>query len=126
MKYFIHFLTDNNRKNILIKVDATDNTTQESHLDLSNKRQVSCSRLVYQEIHETENAAIKRLEELNEYTRMQLERLIRSSNPNWVNLLLMRDTSPEYARPSFDRKNEKIYQPGAKLRPNVPNFTSLR
>lgn len=101
MAHYIYIHTDNNR--IHLHVGATPGSA-----GAYGQR-----RLVYLEIHETEAAAAARLCELRHYTRMQLERLVRRSNPNWLNLELRQHRVP-------------YYHPGAKLSPNVPNRTSLR
>ena len=99
MAYYINILTDNNRTGFHICLgDQMVSTTNN----------LNYSRLVYQEIHESETAAWSRLEELRCYTRMQTERIIRKNNPDWLDL------------------SRRIYQPGAKLRPKVPTLTSFR
>lgn len=106
MKYHILILTDNNRNALNISM-IEDNEFITGSLCHSGTH-----RLIYQETHESQEQAVIRLRELQSYTRMQKERIIRRSNPNWINLL----------RPSL--RND--YQPGVKLRPNVPNLISLR
>lgn len=98
MAQYIGIYTDSNRTQLLIKFNENQNFKLEGF------------RLVYREIHETEKTAHARLSELQSYTRMQLEKLVRRDNPNWLNLLL----------------TERDYHPGAKLSPKVPNLTSLR
>lgn len=101
MAFYISIHTDNNRNQLhVISMQAQN-------------RALGSGRLVYQEIHENWQTASFRLRELQGYTRMQLERVIRRSNPNWLNL----DLHPNLAA---------VYQPGAKFSPNVPNRTSFR
>lgn len=102
MKYYILILTDNNRNSLNVSMLYEDEICGV----------VGRQRLIYQEIHESLDAAKTRLQELQGYTRMQKERIIRRSNPNWVNLI----------RPSL----KNAYHPGVKFSPNVPNLTSLR
>lgn len=45
------------------------------------------SRLVYHELLPSAEMALSRFTELSGYTRMQKEKLIRGSNPNWTNLM---------------------------------------
>ncbi len=44
------------------------------------------SRIVYVEEFDNQEAAIRRKNEINVYTKMQKERLIRKSNPNWLSI----------------------------------------
>lgn len=106
MKYFILILTDNNRNALKISM-LESNAFSGVFLDSMDPQ-----RLIYQETHESLDSALHRFSELQGYTRMQTERIIRRSNPNWVNLL----------RPSL----RKDYQPGVKFSPNVPKLMSLR
>lgn len=121
MKYYIQIFTDNNRQKLQVSIKP--------NIDLINHnneigQHPSCTRLVYQEIHETEKTAAQRMNELDGYTRMQLERLIRRSNPNWNNLFLKENVRFNQLKDSIS--SLRHYHPGAKLRPNVPNLTSLR
>lgn len=97
MKYYILILTDNNRNTL--------------NVSMLNENEiygvVGRQRLIYQEIHESLGAAKSRLQELQGYTRMQKERIIRRSNPNWVNLM----------RPSL----KNAYHPGVKIHLNYNN-----
>src|SRR5690606_7358158 len=101
MTQCIYIYTDNNRRQLQLRTSGTPLTN------------ANCRRLVYQEKHETEQAVSLRLGELHTYTRMQLERVVRRSNPDWLNL-------------NADAGYGYNYHPGAKLSPNVPNFTSVR
>lgn len=100
MAHYIYIYTDNNRTTLTVETEENQVHTPSS------------GRLVYREIHETAKTASFRMNELKTYTRMQLERIVRRANPNWLNLAVM------------DRA--RVYQPGAKFNPNVPKRTSLR
>lgn len=71
------------------------------------------SKLVYLEECSSRDDAIAKFNEMRVYTRSQKERLIRNSNPNWIDL-------------SAGLASSIIYHPGAKFKPNTPNLTSLR
>lgn len=47
---------------------------------------ILANRVVYQEYFTHTAPAIDRYTVLKQFTRMQLERLVRKSNPNWLNL----------------------------------------
>ncbi|HLW49958.1 MAG TPA: hypothetical protein VKZ78_03230 [Sphingobacteriaceae bacterium] len=106
MKYFVLIFTDNNR-------DALKISVLEDHKFYSElQANVSKHRLIYREVHESYDAAMVRFKELQAYTRMQKERVIRKSNPNWVNLL--------------HQPLRNNYHPGVKFNPKVPKLMSLR
>ena len=106
MKYFILISTDNNRNTLNISVLED----QRFYNDLpANVRKY---RLIYREVHESYDAAMARYKELQAYTRMQKERIIRKSNPNWVDLL--------------HQPLRNNYHPGVKFNPKVPKLMSLR
>ncbi|WP_166335915.1 GIY-YIG nuclease family protein [Sphingobacterium chungjuense] len=87
--YKIVILTDSNRRylevlmtNNLLDVLHHITMAQQTQLNLTTK----LSRIVYEETYATESGAVDRLKELQTYTRMQRERLVRRQNPNWLNL----------------------------------------
>ena len=89
MNHYIHILTDSNRS--CLHVGITDNLqhvarTPREPNSLMLDGASNASRLVYHEVYSDEMKALKRLNELSRYTRMQKERLIRRRNPNWLNL----------------------------------------
>ena len=51
------------------------------------------SRIVYMEEYESFEAAQKRKMELNSYTKMKKERLIRRKNPNWLGIQNLENTA---------------------------------
>jgi putative endonuclease len=114
MKTFIYILTDCNRG--CLHVGYTDDILKAVRF-YKEKRALFfdsssvASRLIYFEELSSEELGINRFNQLSIYTRPQKERLIRSTNPNWVDLTSGLETS---------------YHPGAKFNPNVPNLTSFR
>lgn len=113
MKYTVLILTDNNRQKLeacMMPVWSTQEALNQNHASLDAF--IPEGRLIYMEMYPTWEDAQRRLEEIRSFTRMQTERLVRRKNPNWVSLI--REAVPA------------DYQPGVKLRPNVPKRTSLR
>jgi len=47
---------------------------------------LKCSRMVYAEIFDSKEAALRHKQEIESYTKMQKERLIRKNNPNWLGI----------------------------------------
>lgn len=91
--YKIIIMTDNNRR--LLEIMLTDDllsTVQhlyQSNRSLSNSF-VSLNRIVYVESFASKSEAEKRLSVIRSYPRIFCERLIRKSNPNWLNLYPIR------------------------------------
>lgn len=87
-KHIIYLVTDANR----IHVEAAycqDFVPQLADLQFSSYRNIALSkfnRIVHIEEFTYAEQAQKRLSELNHFTRMQKERLIRRYNPNWLNI----------------------------------------
>ena len=87
--YKIVILTDSNRR--YLEVLMTNNLLDVlHHISVAQQTQMNLttnlSRIVYEETYATESGAVDRLKELQTYTRMQRERLVRRQNPNWLNL----------------------------------------
>lgn len=115
MKYTILILTDNNRRSLKFKLSLSESFNKH----LSEWEVGTDHRIIYKESYDTFQDAQARISELETYTRMQVERLIRRSNPNWLNLLI---------RPSIQSPTRAVthYHPGAKFNPKVPKRTSER
>lgn len=93
MSKYIYILTDSNRA--CLHVGMTDNLDKaiNTYREMPGLFFDACSkvsRLVYHEAYPSEEAAMRRFNELRTYTRMQKERLIRKRNPNWVDLGLIK------------------------------------
>lgn len=113
MKYTVLILTDNNRQKLeacMMPVWNTQAVQNGKHASLNTD--IPEGRIIYMELYPSWEEAQGRLEAIRSFTRMQTERLVRRKNPNWVNLIRSAISSD--------------YQPGVKLRPNVPKLTSLR
>ena len=91
MKKFVYILTDRNRNSLHVGMSADLMKTLEFYkqmpslfFDSGNQ----LSRLVYFEEFHTETQALSRFKTLSRFTRMQKERLVRSCNPDWVDLTI--------------------------------------
>ena len=91
MKKFVYILTDRNRTSLHVGMSADlmktlDFYKQMPSLFFDSGQQLS--RLVYFEEFNTEAQALSRFKTLSRFTRMQKERLVRSCNPDWVDLTI--------------------------------------
>lgn len=75
--YYIYIETDSNRSCLEITHNWLNN---EIPNDISNKRKV------YIEHFDNFISAEKRLMQISKFARVQLERLVRNRNPNWLSL----------------------------------------
>jgi len=91
MKRFIYIITDRNRNNLHVGL-CSDlvKTLQFYHqmptLFFDSTQQLN--RLVYFEEINTEEQAMDRFKFMSTFTRPQKEKMIRSVNPNWVDLTI--------------------------------------
>ncbi|WP_293906764.1 MULTISPECIES: hypothetical protein [unclassified Sphingobacterium] len=87
--FIIYILTDSNRKRFEIGLSSnifgTVMELQQSNNFIFNQGG-SLNRIIYTSSFTDLGAAHKKIDELQHFTRMQIERLIRKSNPNWNNL----------------------------------------
>jgi len=88
-KLTVYIVTDANRK--FLEVGVTSLLTHVIYeLNNHNKALFSSfsplNRIVYYQFANSDQEAEKIANTLKGYTRMQLERLIRKANPNWLNL----------------------------------------
>ncbi|MDR3008551.1 MAG: hypothetical protein LBV59_11495 [Sphingobacterium sp.] len=87
--FIIYILTDSNRKHFEIGLSSNIFGTvielQQSNSFIFNHGS-SLNRIIYTASFTNLEAAHKKVNELQHFTHMQIERLIRKSNPNWNNL----------------------------------------
>jgi len=87
--FIIYILTDSNRKRFEIKLSLNIFSTvmelQQSNSFIFNQGP-NLNRIIYTESFTSLETANKKITELQHFTSMQIERLIRKSNPNWNNL----------------------------------------
>lgn len=102
-KYIVYIITDANRiylhadvcQDLSIKLYELQNAT--STLFLSGPKY---TRIIHTEEFEHKDDAERRASELNSFTRMQKEKLIRKNNPNWLsihNIINIKDTKKAVA-----------------------------
>jgi len=91
MKKFVYIVTDRNRTSLHVGVSSDliktlDFYKQMPSLFFDSGQQLT--RLVYFEEFRTENQALGRFKLISRFTRMQKERLVRSCNPDWIDLTI--------------------------------------
>jgi putative endonuclease len=91
MKKFVYVVTDRNRTALHVGMSSNliktlDFYKQMPCLFFDSAQQLT--RLVYFEEFKTEEQALSRFKVVSRFTRMQKERLVRSCNPDWVDLTI--------------------------------------
>ena len=89
MKKFVYIVTDRNRTSMHVGMSSDLTKTldfykQMPNLFFDNGQQLT--RLVYFEEFKSEAQALARFKVVSHFTRMQKERLVRSCNPDWIDL----------------------------------------
>ncbi len=87
--FIVYILTDNNRR--YFEIDFTSNMLSTVvELQQANsftfQQGSSLNRIIYSEAFSKLACAKKRMNELQNFTHLQIERIIRKNNPNWNNL----------------------------------------
>lgn len=91
MKKFVYIVTDRNRTSMHVGMSSDliktlDFYKQMPNLFFDNGKQLT--RLVYFEEFKTEVQALARFKVISRFTRAQKERLVRSCNPDWIDLTI--------------------------------------
>lgn len=91
MKKFVYIVTDRNRTSMHVGMSSDliktlDFYKQMPNLFFDNGKQLT--RLVYFEEFKTEEQALSRFKSVSRFTRVQKERLVRSCNPDWIDLTI--------------------------------------
>jgi len=91
MKKFVYIVTDRNRTSMHVGMSSDliktlDFYKQMPNLFFDNGKQLT--RLVYFEEFKTEAQALARFKVISRFTRVQKERLVRSCNPDWIDLTI--------------------------------------
>ncbi|WP_214229280.1 GIY-YIG nuclease family protein [Pedobacter sp. B4-66] len=91
MKKFVYIVTDRNRTSLHVGMSSDliktlDFYKQMPSLFFDSSQQLT--RLVYFEEFKTEAQALSRFKLMSRFTRMQKERVVRSCNPDWVDLTI--------------------------------------
>ncbi|MBE8720750.1 GIY-YIG nuclease family protein [Sphingobacterium pedocola] len=89
-KHSIYMITDSNRLYLEVEY-CTDVSLKLHEIEQAGWSLFSTgpkfNRIVYSEDFPSFDAALKRVDEIKHFTRMQKERLIRKHNPNWLNII---------------------------------------
>ncbi len=87
--FIVYILTDSNRKHFEIGL-SSNIFSKVLELEQSNSfifnQGPRLNRIIYTEAFTSLEIANKKINDLQHFTTMQIERLIRKSNPNWNNL----------------------------------------
>ncbi len=90
MKKYVFIITDRNRSNLHVGMSADLLKTMDFYSEmpclLFDPGQ-QLNRLVYFEEYDNEQMANQRFMLINQFTKMQKERLIRSVNADWIDLI---------------------------------------
>lgn len=91
MKRYIYIITDRNRNNLHVGLCSDLLKTLQFYRDMptlffDNSQQLN--RLVYFEEINNEEQAMARFQYVSTFTRPQKEKMIRSVNPDWVDLTI--------------------------------------
>ncbi len=90
MKKYVFIITDRNRNSLHVGMSADLLKTMDFYSEmpclLFDPGQ-QLNRLVYFEEYDSEQLANQRFMLINQFTKMQKERLIRSVNANWIDLI---------------------------------------
>lgn len=102
MKKFVYIVTDRNRTNLHVGMSSDLSKTLAFYKEMPNlffDSGQQLTRLVYFEELKSEEQASSRFKLISRFTRLQKERLVRSCNPEWV------DLTPGY---NFERDQAKF------------------
>ena len=91
MKRFIYLITDRNRNTLHVGLCSDLLKTLKFYSDMPTlffDSAQQLNRLVYFEEINTEEQAMERFKMVSTYTRPQKEKMIRSVNPDWVDLTI--------------------------------------
>ena len=91
MKRFIYLITDRNRNTLHVGLCSDLLKTLKFYSEMPTlffDSAQQLNRLVYFEEINTEEQAMARFQQVSTYTRPQKEKMIRSVNPDWVDLTI--------------------------------------
>ena len=89
MKKFVYIVTDRNRVNLHVGMSGDLSKTLSFYKEMPTLLFDSgqqLTRLVYFEEFKTEAQAASRFKLINRFNRLQKERIVRSCNPDWIDL----------------------------------------
>ena len=91
MKKYVYVVTDRNRSSLHVGMSSDLEKTMKFYRDMPNlffDSGQQLTRLVYFEELNTEQAAMQRFNLISRFTRVQKDRLVRSVNPDWLDLTI--------------------------------------
>jgi len=91
MKKFVYIVTDRNRTSLHVGMSADLLKTLDFYKKMPNlffDSGQQLTRLVYFEEFKTEAQALSRFKTVSKFTRIQKERVVRSCNPDWIDLTI--------------------------------------
>jgi putative endonuclease len=89
MKKYVYLITDRNRSCLHVGMSTDLMKTMAFYRQMPNlffDSAQQLTRLVYFEELNSENIAIQRFKLISKFTRIQKDRMVRSVNPDWVDL----------------------------------------
>src|SRR6476661_5258860 len=104
MKKYVYILTDRNRNTMHVGMSADIMKTMSFYREMPNlffDTTQQLNRLVYFEELNTEDAVMQRFKLLSQFTRAQKERIVRSVNPDWIDLTIGLDFENILMQPQF-------------------------
>ncbi len=91
MKKYVYLVTDRNRSCLHVGMSTDLMKTMNFYRQMPNlffDSGQQLTRLVYFEELNSENSAVQRFNLIGKFTRIQKDRLIRSVNPDWIDLTI--------------------------------------
>ena len=114
MKKYVYVVTDRNRSSLHVGMSADLNKTMQFYRDMPNlffDAGQQLTRLVYFEELNSEEIAMQRFKLISRFTRIQKERIIRSVNPDWLDLSIGLDFEKAiYRRYTHRPLNANLFQ----------------
>jgi len=89
MKKYVYVVTDRNRSTMHVGMSSDLMKTIKFYREMPNlffDAAQQLTRLIYFEELSTEQAAMQRFKLISRFTRIQKEKIVRSVNPDWVDL----------------------------------------
>lgn len=91
MKKYVYLVTDRNRSCLHVGMSTDLMKTMSFYRQMPNlffDAGQQLTRLVYFEELNSENTAVQRFKLISKFTRIQKDRMIRSVNPDWIDLTI--------------------------------------
>lgn len=108
MKKIVYIVTDRNRTTLHVGMSADLMKTLDFYKKMPNLFFDSAqqfTRLVYFEEFRTEAQALSRFKTVSRFTRAQKERLVRSCNPDWIDLTAGLDFESSFMHPKINNQS---------------------